>query len=121
MQSGKAGGKGFGGRGQGRQEPREDTRWGIHEGFKDIPKTSLGILKDIGHPSYPYLEWKFRAEILEYTTNLWPIIQGCSDSEAIEYWKDIASLLEFDDTTWTHLMIMAHQGVAGRAAANKIL
>ena len=112
----------MGGRGKGQDRPEpQDDRWGNHKDFDSHPKTSLGMLKDIGHPSYPYLEWKFRAEILEYTTNLWPVIQGCTDSEALELWKDIASLLELDDMTWRHLMALVHQGCAGRAAANKIL
>ena len=83
--------------------------------------TSLGMLKKINHPSYKYLEWKFRAEVLDFTTNFWPIVQGCSDDEALEYWKDIANLLELDEMTWRHLILMVHQGVTGRAAANKLI
>ena len=75
----------------------------------------------VDHPSYKYLEWKQRTEILSYTTNFWPIVQGCSDDEALEYWKDIATLLEFDEMTWRHLILMVHQGVAGRACANYLL
>ena len=123
MPRGANSGKGMGGRGRGKAPPvpQDDDKWGNHKGLENLPKTSLGMLKEIGHPSYPYLEWKFRCEILEYTTNLWPVIQGCSDIEALELWKDIASLLELDDMTWRHLMVLVHQGCAGRAAANKIL
>ena len=122
MPKGANSGKGMGGRGKAQvpQKP-QDGRWGNHKDFKSVPKTSLGMLKDIRHPSYPFLEWKFRCEILEYTTNRWPVIQGCTDEEALELWKDIAMLLELDDMTWRHLMILVHQGCAGRAAANKIL
>ena len=92
-----------------------------HGAIGDRPLNSLGMLEKIGHPCYKYLEWKQRCEILQFTTNYWPIVQGCSDEEAIEYWKDIANLLEFDKVTWRHLILLAHQGIAGRACANKIL
>ena len=87
----------------------------------NIPLNSLGMLQKIGHPSYKYLEWKFRAEILEFTTNYWPIVQGCSDDEALEFWKDIANLLELSEMVWRHMILMAHQGAPGRAAANKLI
>ena len=92
-----------------------------HGAIDDRPLNSLGMLEKIGHPCYKYLEWKQRCEILQFTTNYWPIAQGCSDKEAIEYWRDIAHLLEFDKVTWRHLILLVHQGIAGRACANKIL
>ena len=89
--------------------------------IEDMPLNSLGMLKKIGHPSYKYLEWKQRSEILVFTTNYWPIVQGSSDEEALEFWKDIGDLLELDKVTWYHLILLVHQGVAGRACANKLI
>ena len=100
---------------------KDPGRWNRHGAMDDVPLNSLGMLQQIGHPSYKYLEWKQRSEILNFATNYWPIVQGCSDVDALEYWKDIANLLELDTMTWRHLILLVHQGVAGRACANKLL
>ena len=121
--AGKGKGKGFGGRGHGLPAPQFNgvgIGW-HHQDFDNMPLTSLGRLRDIDTDAYKYFEWKFRLQIVEYTTNLWPIIQGGTDDEALETWKDIAHLLEFDAQTWNGLMLLVHQGVAGRAEANKLL
>ena len=121
--AGKGKGKGFGGRGFGRPAPHFDgvgSGW-YHQDFNNMPTTSLGRIRDLDTDAYKYFEWKFRLQIVEYTTNLWPIIQGGTDDEALELWKDIAHLLEFDAKTWNGLMLLVHQGVAGRAEANKLL
>ena len=117
--AGKGKGKGFGGRGHGRPDPGYD-KWN-HQDHNNMPLNSLGRIRELDTAAYLYFEWKFRLQILEYTTNLWPIIQGGTDDEALELWKDIAHLLEFDATTWNGLMLLVHQGVAGRAEANKLL
>ena len=117
--AGKGKGKGFGGRGHGRQDARYD-KWN-HQDHNKLPRTSLGRIMAADTDAYKYFEWKFRLQIVEYTTNLWPIIQGGTDDEALETWKDIAHLLEFDAMTWNGLMLLVHQGVAGRAEANKLL
>ena len=126
-----AGGKGgFGGRGQGSPKPQDDS-WGHHD-FLDLPRTNLGLIQNeflFGDPKkikevfeiYEFLDWRFRTQILEFTTNSWPIIQGGTDEEALELWRDIAHHLEFDARTWDSFMFLAHQGPAGRAEANKIL
>ena len=121
--AGKGKGKGFGGRGHGLPDPQfNGVGFGWrHQDFDNMPLTSLGRLRDIDTDAYKYFEWKFRLQIVEYTTNLWPIIQGGTDDEALETWKDIAHLLEFDARTWNGLMLLVHQGAAGRAEANKIL
>ena len=69
------------------------------------PLTSLVTLRKIDHPSYKCLEWKFRAEVLELTTNYWPIVQGCSGGGALGYRKVIANLFELDEMTWRHLIL----------------
>ena len=69
------------------------------------PLASLVTLRKIDHPSYKCLEWKFRAEVLELTTNYWPIVQGCSGDGALGYWKVIANLFELDEMTWRHLIL----------------
>ena len=77
------------------------------------PLTSLVTLRKIDHPSYKRLEWKFRAEVLELTTNYWPIVQGCSGDGALGYWKVIANLFELDEMTSRSLLRTSRIGNIG--------
>ena len=90
--------------------------------MEDITLTSIGMLKKIGHPSYKFLEWNFRAAVFEFCTNYWSIVQGRSGDEAlVEYWKDIFNLLELDAMTWRQLIIMVRQGAPCRARATLLV
>lgn len=87
----------------------------------EVEDMSLGVLKNLKHPSFEALEWHFRVQLHELSTTLWGIIQGGRDEEALGVWKDVWILLELDAASWMDMMILAHQGPPGRSEANKIL
>ena len=87
----------------------------------NLPDMSLGVLKKAKHPDFEALEWLFRKRLWDLSTNFWPKVQGGTDDEALEMWKDIWKVLELDADSWMDIMLLVHQGPVGRSEANQIL
>ena len=85
--------------------------------MEDMNLTTIGMLQKVGHPSYEFFDWKFKAELFVFAENFWPRVRGSSDNKILEYWMDIAKLLEMDHLTWRNLIKMFRQGERGRAYA----
>ena len=83
--------------------------------------TTLGVLKQMGHPDFAYYEWRHLKFARETLVNHWPLVQGGVDSVAERKWREIIQFLELDEKATRDLMLLAHQGEAGRAEANEIL
>ena len=85
--------------------------------MEDMNLTTIGMLQKVGHPSYEFFDWKFKAELFVFAENFWPRVRGSSDNKILEYWMDIAKFLEMDHVTWRSLINMFRQGDPGRACA----
>ena len=79
--------------------------------------TAIGLLQKIGHPSYKFFDWMFKAQLFVFAENFWPVVRGRSDNKVLEYLMDIANFLEMDHVTWRSLINMFRQGDPGRACA----
>lgn len=122
-------GKGFEGKGFGKGKdlgkglgPYGPSDWDqFHVLPWNLPDMSLGVLKKANHPDFEALEWLFRKRLWDLATTYWPKVQGGTDEEALEVWKDIWKVLELDADSWMEMMLLVHQGPVGRSEANMIL
>ena len=86
-----------------------------------VALTTLGWLKWVGDPAWPYFEHWYLKFLHKTLTDHWPKISGGVDKEALQLRLDICRVLELDRKAKLDLMLLAHSGVVGRTCANKIL
>ena len=83
--------------------------------------TTLGWLKFLRDPRFPYWEYLYLKWIHVTLTRDWYILQWGVDEQALEKWLMVMRFLELDRKARVDLMLLAHSGLVGRAWANKIL
>ena len=107
-------------RGQG-GPPQQPVRAPGVEEPRVVTYRSLGHLKNLGHEGFRFFEHMFLQWVLEILTVRWGRIQGGSDMRSLSIWAEIFMTLELDRKAAVDLMLLAHQGIAGRCEANEIL
>ena len=83
--------------------------------------TTLGWLKHFGDPAFEYHEYHFLKYLHKTLTEDWYIIQGGKDDTARWKWLNLMGALELDKKAKVDLILLAHSGLPGRTAANKIV
>ena len=83
--------------------------------------TSLGWLKYLEHPSFPYFEFQYLKFLHQALTMNWGHLQGGTGPAALRMWWETLQTLELDRKAQVDLLLLAHSGLAGRAEANEIL
>ena len=48
--------------------------------MEDMNLTTIRMLQKVGHPSYEFFDWKFKAELFVFAENFWPRVRGSSDT-----------------------------------------
>ena len=99
--------------------PREEPE----ERYKppDSKLTSLGWLRHLNDPSFPYWEHWYLQFLQLNLTRRWEALQRGWNKEALGYFWEICQVLELDRKAQLDLMMLAHSGVVGRANFNSIL
>ena len=87
----------------------------------DVKLTTLGWLKHLDSPSFPYFEIVYLKYLHKVLTTDWPLMQGGTGPETLQMWLDLVRVLELDSKAKRDLMLMAHSGVPGRTCANNVL
>ena len=82
---------------------------------------TLGHLKNLDVLGWKFFEFQFLVWVHEILTKRWGIVQGGSDMRALSLWIEIFWTLELDRKAQADLMLLAHEGLAGRCEANEIL
>ena len=83
--------------------------------------TTLGWLKYLESPQFPYYEVVYLKYLHKVLTTDWPLMQGGCGPETLKKWMDLCRVLELDNKARRDLMLMAHSGAPGRTCANKLL
>ena len=83
--------------------------------------TSLGHLRKINSPLFPYYEWRYLTFIKEVLTVKWHIVQGSTSETGLALFKEIIQTLELDERASQDLMLLVHSGWCGRCEANALL
>ena len=84
--------------------------------------TTLGWLKHMEDPKFPYFEWVYKNLIHKFLVQDWYMIQaGYKDEDALNLWHQIFKILELDRKARRDLLLLAQAGVVGRTHANHIL
>ena len=83
--------------------------------------TTLGWLKHLEDPAFPYWEWQYLQQIHRFLTDKWWILQSGVDKQALDEWLRVMRVLELDPKARRDLFLLLQAGVVGRAHANKLL
>ncbi len=114
--SGKGkGASGPSGKGKG-QEPQDARRARTEQRL-----TALGLLQALGDPRAPLLAHTRLMGMRRLATTDWGLVQGGWWQDAEDLWREAFEYLELDADAVEDLMLLAAQGVCGRAEANEIL
>ena len=83
--------------------------------------TTLGWLKHLDDPAFPYYEHHYLQIIYEALTWKWGTLQGGDDEKTMQEWFMLLKFLEVDRKAKVDLMLLAQSGHVGRCKANEIL
>ena len=100
-------------------DPRGPLDSAVERHLRDY--TTLGVLKQVDHEDFTYFEQKHLCYVRNALTIHWPLVQGGLGDDAKAKWAEILQFLELDRKSMWDLMLLAHQGKAGRTEANEIL
>ena len=75
----------------------------------------------MGGEAFRFFEHQFLVWVLEVLTVRWGLVQGGYDMRALGLWSEIFMTLELDRKASADLMLLVHEGEAGRCEANEIL
>ena len=84
-------------------------------------RTTLGLLKVLGHVHFAHYEHRHLVYIREILTTHWWQMQGGTDDATDFMWQEVFGALELDLQTQVALRLLAQHGLPGRAAANRIM
>ena len=83
--------------------------------------TTLGRLKAVQDPKFPYWEWVRLNALKDFLTDKLHILLGRRDHYATHQWLCVMDLVDLDRRARVDLMLLAQAGLPGRTEANKIL
>ena len=83
--------------------------------------TTLGWLKHVESPVFPWFEWHYLKFLHKCLTDYWWLIQGGSDDRAMELWHKVFVVLELDRKARVDIMLLAQSGLVGRSVANELM
>ena len=86
---------------------------------KDL--TTLGWLKHLKDPAFPYFEYHYHKVLHRFLTDRWYLLQAGHDDVALAEWIKVMKVLELDNKARRDLMLLAQSGLIGRCKANKVL
>ena len=78
--------------------------------------TSLGVLEKIGHEAFKFYQWKFRAEVIQFSVLYWPTVEASPVNEVLEFMHEIAEFIEMDDFHWRALILKFREDDKGAGA-----
>ena len=87
----------------------------------DVPLRTLGWLKHLEDPMFPYYEHYYLVWLQWTLTDGWWILQHGMGQEALSAWLRIMKFLELDMKAMRDLFLLAQAGYVGRTHANKVL
>ena len=78
-------------------------------------------MQSVDDPYFRYFEHQYLMWTYQTLTRNWAIIQGDMGRPGMSPWKDIFESLELVRKAQMDLLLLAHMGIVGRTASNKIL
>ena len=108
------------GPGEDAPDPRAPGATGAYQP-PDKVLTTLGWLKHVESPVFPWFEWHYLKFLHKCLTDYWWLIQGGSDERAMELWHKVFLVLELDRKAQVDIMLLAQSGLVGRSVANELM
>ena len=83
--------------------------------------TTLGLMRYLGDPEFPYWEWQYLVLVRGFLCKHWQLLQQGTGPHATHMWKMVMKVLEWDRKAMRDMFLLAQSGLVGRTKANRIL